>query len=68
MYKKQGLPIDAMFHLYTFYTHIIIDSRPMFHRTFHTEQSSVYEKQETSIYLYTSFGYSTKPFSCKFIN
>jgi hypothetical protein len=67
-YKKQGAsdrhPVPSLYFLYAHYYRFPADVSSYFH----TEQSSAYEKQEASTYLYTSFGYSTKPFSCKFIN
>jgi hypothetical protein len=54
--KSKGLLIDVpnwlLFNI--FCTCLVNRSRLMYHRTFHTHQSSVYEKQGASIYLYPS--------------
>jgi hypothetical protein len=51
--ESKWIPIDVLYHLILFirsYT----GSRLMYHHTFYTQQSSAYEKQGASIYLYPS--------------
>jgi hypothetical protein len=54
--KSKGLSIDVSHWLSsnTFCPCRVNRSRLMYHRTFHTQQSSTYGKQVTSIYLYPS--------------
>jgi hypothetical protein len=61
-YKKQGAsdrcPVLLVYFLYAQCCRLPIDD----HCTFHTQQSSAYEKQDASIYIYPSSRYSIKSF------
>jgi hypothetical protein len=63
VYKKEGAadrhPVLLVYFLYAQRCRLPIDD----HYTFHTQQSSAYEKQGASIYIYPSSGYISKTIS-----
>jgi hypothetical protein len=61
MYKKQGAPDWCPDLSYTFYAQWY-RFQLIYHRTFHSQQTSVYEKHGASIYLYPSSWYSENYF------
>jgi hypothetical protein len=65
-YKKQGAPNRCHVLYNTFYMRSVIGSWLTYDHTFHTQQSSAYEKQWASIYAYPPSKYSAKLFHTSF--